>query len=80
MPEQLAELCQVCERVKWGECVRLGFGKWRHTECYPGSMPWLEYFKRLPASQQTAEGRILREFHEAKDDAEPQIVGNIDGE
>jgi len=59
------DYCAVCERVAWGYVVRLGFGKWRHAECYPGSAAWLDYFKRLPASQQTEEGIMLRKFHES---------------
>lgn len=43
----------------WGEVVRLGFAKWRHGECYPGSLPWLEYFKGLPEHLQTTEGKLL---------------------
>lgn len=53
------EHCAVCNRVKWGEVALLGYGKWRHGECYPGSLPWLEYFKALPEEQQTTEGRLL---------------------
>ena len=51
--------CVVCERVQWGQVVRLGFGKWRHWECYPGSRQWREYWERLPEAQQTEEGRII---------------------
>lgn len=59
----VAGLCNICKRVPWGDMVRLGFGKERHAECYPGSQPWLENFKTLPADQQTEEGKILARFN-----------------
>ena len=55
----LKEQCSVCDRAQWGEVVRLGYGKWRHDSCYPGSLPWLEYFKALPPDQQTSEGKLI---------------------
>jgi len=51
-------LCSICQRVKWGEAVPLGHGRWRHSECAIGSESWRDYFLALPEGQQ----RPLREF------------------
>lgn len=55
------EFCSVCDRVAWGDIVRLGFGKWRHDACYPGSKAWLEQFRLLPEGKKTAEGKLIYE-------------------
>jgi len=59
LPPPLKESCQVCERPRWGNIQYLGFGKWRHEECYPGSPAWREYYTTLPKAQQTPEGDTL---------------------
>jgi len=53
------ELCEVCQRVAWGEVARLGFKKWRHDACYPGSAAWLEHFRMLPEREKTEEGKLI---------------------
>ncbi len=56
-PELLKELCQVCNRVPFGDIVRLGFGRWRHDCCAGGSQSWLENFHSI--EHPTSEQRIL---------------------
>jgi hypothetical protein len=68
----MKELCEVCQRVIWGEVVRLGFDKWRHEACYPGSAIWLEAFRLLPAERRTEEGRMI---YEAKVRESVQAIG-----
>lgn len=42
------DICHICERVRFGQIVGLGFGKWRHQHCAVGSEEWREYYHRLP--------------------------------
>lgn len=51
------ELCKVCGRVQFGEIIRLGFKRWRHDDCHPGSRAWCEAYVLHPI--QTEEARIL---------------------
>lgn len=55
----LCELCSVCQRVAWGEVVRLGFDKWRHESCYPGSSAWREAYILKPENERTEESIII---------------------
>ncbi len=61
------ELCSVCGRVRWGAYQPLGFGKWRHEECYPGTQAWREYWVTLPASKRTPEGNLI--FNATREEA-----------
>jgi hypothetical protein len=53
------EHCIICDRVPFGDIVRLGFGHWRHDQCAPGSPAWRERYQQLPSSAKTEEGNIL---------------------
>ena len=46
-----SETCRVCDRPFWGEGQELGFGKWRHSECAPGSRSWVEYYEHGPRTE-----------------------------
>lgn len=46
-----SETCRICDRPFWGEGQELGFGKWRHSECAPGSQSWVEYYLRGPRTE-----------------------------
>jgi hypothetical protein len=59
MDTELKELCEVCQRVRWGEYVYLGFGRWRHQDCYPGSKNWFDYYRELPTNRRTHEGDLI---------------------
>ena len=56
----MREVCTICGRVRWGNWVPLGFGKWRHDECALGSQSWNLYYLSQPMSEQ----RRLQEFYE----------------
>ena len=62
----LQEHCAICDRVAFGNIVRIGFGRWRHSGCEPGSKPWCEYFERLPKGQRTPEGQLIYNTATAK--------------
>ena len=53
------EFCRVCERVAFGDVVRLGFDHWRHAHCELGSPEWDLYYQR----QAKAVRAKLTEFH-----------------
>lgn len=62
MSEELKEFCKVCERVPFGDIVRLGHGTWRHDECQIGSEAWAEYFAKLPAKEKANLTDLYRGF------------------
>jgi hypothetical protein len=62
-----SESCTVCGRVEFGAVVNLGFTRWRHGACEPGSASWCAYFAALPATKQTSEGRLIYEAAQAKE-------------
>lgn len=49
----LDEFCMVCGRVLWGDYQPLGYGIWRHEECYAGSEPWMDMQRRLPEKRRS---------------------------
>lgn len=53
------QFCTICDRVPWGEVTLLGFQKWRHDSCYPGSEAWLDYYERIPETQRTFEQTLI---------------------
>lgn len=53
------EHCTVCGRVSFGSIQPLGFNKWRHESCYPGSKSWRDYFEQLPLNKRTPEGILI---------------------
>jgi len=63
----LGDACTVCGRVEFGAVVNLGFTRWRHAACEPGSASWCAYFAALPATKQTPEGRLIYEAAQAKE-------------
>lgn len=67
--ETLAEFCTICDRVMFGEIVRVGYGKWRHDYCAIGSTAWLVYYNGLSEEKK----KPLRHFFELK---YPQVGGN----
>ena len=71
----LRELCEVCERVRFGDVQRLGFGKWRHAGCYPGSVDWLDYIRRMPEAKRTNEQRYILAVQDSKE-VEPLPLGD----
>ena len=64
----LEEVCFVCSRVRWGAYQVLGFGKWRHDECYPGSKAWLEAMeeKRAHHVKLTEEQSTIYNHHKGE--------------
>lgn len=72
MPEDklLDTECSVCKRVRWGRYQYLGWGHWRHEECYPGSSNWLENYSSLAP---TEERRLIMEAKQ-REKCEPQPV------
>lgn len=59
-----SETCCICDRVRWGAWQSLGFGKWRHEECYPGSKSWVEHYYKVGARDEV--GDLLLAHHEQK--------------
>lgn len=59
---ELHETCLYCERVRWGNYQYLGFGAWRHQECYPGSANWREYYQKLSPNERTSAAQHLFEI------------------
>jgi hypothetical protein len=53
--------CAICERVPFGNLIRLGFDRWRHAGCEPGSPEWCVYFEALPKAKRTNEGKLIYE-------------------
>ena len=53
------ECCKICERVKFGKIVYLGFNHWRHDECGLGSEAWKLYYETQSKTIKT----VLEEFH-----------------
>ena len=51
--------CAICERVPFGNIVRLGFDRWRHAGCAPGSPEWCAYFAAIPKAKRTSEGQLI---------------------
>jgi hypothetical protein len=56
------ELCKICERVQFGDIVRLGHGVWRHETCCIGSEEWALYFERLPREEKAKLADLYRCF------------------
>lgn len=70
----LVDVCSVCSRAIWGEAQRLGFAKWRHDTCYPGSQPWIEYVEGLTESERTNEMRLIYESRRKKTETKAETV------
>jgi len=56
------EFCNVCNRVYWGDAQRLGYGKWRHQECAPGSRNWVEAYE-LQRSRSEVSDFLAQHYH-----------------
>jgi len=54
-----SEVCKICQRVAWGNVIRLGFAKWRHDSCGLGSETWKDYYLALSKTEQAE----LTEFY-----------------
>jgi hypothetical protein len=57
--------CAVCDRVQWGQWQYLGYGRWRHEECTPGSRAWCEKMAQTPV--RTSEQEILFTWYTTKE-------------
>lgn len=57
--------CYICERG--GVTLqRIGPTSFRHEDCAPGSVLWLEWYERLPENRRTEEGNILFSYYNKK--------------
>jgi hypothetical protein len=52
-------LCKICDRVRFGKTVSLGFDTWRHDNCAIGSEAYSLYYQRQSYSVQ----KVLRPFY-----------------
>lgn len=58
----MEELCKICQRVAFGDIVRLAAGSWRHDDCAIGSEAWAVYYVGLPQSERARLAEFYREF------------------
>ena len=56
------QCCKICQRVPFGEIVRLANGAFRHEECAIGSEEWALYYAGLPSAEKAKLADLYRCF------------------